>query len=254
MSTVTAPALHRVGRAVLRGLPDLRPARGAARTAGSAEDAVARGVAIARVYAYASVDYPGAAQSLVFDSDGTTAVGAFIFDPASGSSPTTAFTFADGIYQILAVPGSSLSIATGINGAGLMIGVLRRPRRRGSWLYHAMAVRSAPIDFPGATTTQAIGVNEAGQIVGDYFDAASTEHGFVSSGGVFTAINFPGATGNGGRPTSTLPATSSASGRMRRARAGFSSRAACSRRSPSRSPRARAPSASTTPGDRRLLR
>jgi probable HAF family extracellular repeat protein len=50
------------------------------------------------------------------------------------------------------------------------------------------------VDFPGATGTQAIGVNNAGQIVGEYFDAANGEHGFVSSGGTFTAIDFPGAT------------------------------------------------------------
>jgi hypothetical protein len=49
------------------------------------------------------------------------------------------------------------------------------------------------VDFPGATGTQAIAVNDAGQIVGNYFDAASTEHGYVSSAGVFTAIDFPGA-------------------------------------------------------------
>jgi hypothetical protein len=48
------------------------------------------------VYAFASVDYPGAAQSLVFDSDGTTAVGGFVFDPGSGTSPATAFTFTGG--------------------------------------------------------------------------------------------------------------------------------------------------------------
>ncbi len=30
--------------------------------------------------------------------------------------------------------------------------------------------------------------------MGDYFDAANVEHGFVSSGGTFTAIDFPGAT------------------------------------------------------------
>ncbi len=79
-----------------------------------ADDAVARGLADAKVYAFASVDYPGAAESLVFDTDGTTAVGAFAFDPGS-NSPLTAFTFIGGIYQILTVPGSTFSIATGIN-------------------------------------------------------------------------------------------------------------------------------------------
>lgn len=51
------------------------------------------------------------------------------------------------------------------------------------------------VDFPGAIGTQAIGVNDAGSIVGDYFDAGSAEHGFVSSNGVFTAIDHPAATG-----------------------------------------------------------
>jgi hypothetical protein len=40
-------------------------------------------LAAAKVYAFASADYPGAAESLIFDSDGTTAVGAFVFDPGS---------------------------------------------------------------------------------------------------------------------------------------------------------------------------
>ncbi len=51
----------------------------------SAPDAVAQGLAAAKVYAFATADYPGAAQSLVFDSDGTSAVGAFIFDPSSST-------------------------------------------------------------------------------------------------------------------------------------------------------------------------
>jgi hypothetical protein len=49
------------------------------------------------------------------------------------------------------------------------------------------------VDFPGATRTQAYGVNDTGDIVGDYFDAANVEQGFVSTGGTFTAIDFPGA-------------------------------------------------------------
>jgi hypothetical protein len=36
---------------------------------------------------------------------------------------TTAFTFAGEVYQILTVPSSNVSIVTGINGAGLIVGV-----------------------------------------------------------------------------------------------------------------------------------
>ena len=79
----TAPAEpYRPGRAVLQGLLDLRPSLGLEVAAFPVEDAVAQGLAVAQVYAFASVDYPGAAESVVFDSDGTTAVGAFDFDPS----------------------------------------------------------------------------------------------------------------------------------------------------------------------------
>jgi uncharacterized membrane protein len=195
MTNAAPPSPQRPGRAVLQGLLDVRPSLGIEheRAAVSTADAVAQGLAVAQVYAFASVDYPGAAQSLVFDSDATTAVGAFIVDPGSTTSPTTAFTFKGGVYQIFTVPGSTASIATGINGAGLIVGVyqdlsnvLRGFANNGGTFSN--------VDFPGASGTQAIGVNNAGQIVGDYFDAANVEHGFVSSGGVFTAIDFPGAT------------------------------------------------------------
>ena len=190
----TAPAgPYGPERAVLRGLLDLPPSVRLERAAVSVEDAVARGLAVVKAYAFASVDYPGAAGSLVFDHDGTTAVGAFVFDPAN-ASPLTAFTFAGGVYQILTVPSSTRSLSTGINGAGLIVGVytdlggvLRGFANNGGTFSN--------VDFPGASETQAIGVNDAGQIVGDYFDAASVEQGFVSSGGTFPAIDFPGATG-----------------------------------------------------------
>ena len=191
----TAPAgPYGPERAVLRGLLDLPPSIRLERAAVSVEDAVARGLALVKAYAFASVDYPGAAGSLVFDHDGTTAVGAFVFDPANATSLLTAFTLAGGVYQILNVPSSTRSLATGINGAGLIVGVytdlggvLRGFANNGGTFSN--------VDFPGASETQAIGVNDAGQIVGDYFDAASVEHGFVSSGGTFTAIDFPGAIG-----------------------------------------------------------
>ena len=193
MTKPAPPSPHRPGRAVLEGLLDLRPRVGVEPTAVAADDAVARGLAVAKVYAFASVDYPGAAQSLVFDSDGTTAVGAFVFDPASTTSPTTAFTFTGGVYQVLTVPSSNESIATGINGAGLIVGVYRDLAgvRRG---FADNGGTFSNVDFPGANGTQAYGVNDAGQVVGDYFDVASVEHGFLSSGGTFTAIDFPGAT------------------------------------------------------------
>ncbi len=51
----------------------------------------------------------------------------------------------------------------------------------------------AAIVYPGATMTHAQGINDAGDIVGPYIDAANAYHGFLYSGGKFTSIEFPGA-------------------------------------------------------------
>jgi hypothetical protein len=49
------------------------------------------------------------------------------------------------------------------------------------------------IDLPGATFTSATGINNGGQIVGNYEDVTGS-HGFLDSGGRFTPIKVPGAT------------------------------------------------------------
>ena len=42
--------------------------------------------------------------------------------------------------------------------------------------------------------TGATGINDAGQIVGSYYDTSHNIHGFLKSGGSFTRIDVPGAT------------------------------------------------------------
>ena len=187
----------RPGRAVMGHLLDLRPTPKAERRALTAEeDAVAQGLVVAKVYAFVSIDYPGAATSLVFDGDSNDAVGVFNFDTTEGF---TAFTFTGGSYHILAVPNSTFSIATGLNGSGLIVGVYDdlTGLRRG-FTNSGDSFRN--VEVPGAVETYAFGVNDAGQIVGDYIDPTGG-HGFVRSSdgvdSVFTAIDFPGATNTG---------------------------------------------------------
>jgi uncharacterized membrane protein len=47
------------------------------------------------------------------------------------------------------------------------------------------------IDLPGATSTMAFGVNNFGQVVGDYTVGIS-QAGFLDTNGSFSTINFPG--------------------------------------------------------------
>ena len=49
------------------------------------------------------------------------------------------------------------------------------------------------IDFPGAATTQAFGVNERGDVVGAYVDSSGNSHGFSWIDGRFASVDFPGA-------------------------------------------------------------
>jgi len=47
------------------------------------------------------------------------------------------------------------------------------------------------IDVPGANFTRAHGINNSGQIVGEYQDTFGT-HGYLLSGGSLSTVNFPG--------------------------------------------------------------
>src|SRR2546428_14035363 len=50
------------------------------------------------------------------------------------------------------------------------------------------------IDVPGASSTEALGINNAGQIVGFFKDnIGSGQHGFLYDRGTFTTIDVPGA-------------------------------------------------------------
>jgi uncharacterized membrane protein len=49
------------------------------------------------------------------------------------------------------------------------------------------------INFPGGTRTRAVGINDSGDIVGDYFDATGVQHAYLLSQGTFTTFDPPGS-------------------------------------------------------------
>ena len=52
----------------------------------------------------------------------------------------------------------------------------------------------ATIDYPGAVSTFAYGINPAGDIVGGYTDTGGQKHGFVLRNGNFISFDWPGST------------------------------------------------------------
>jgi len=82
-----------------------------------------------------------------------------------------------------------------INGSGFMGQVVgsyffaNGPER--GYFYNAGSFTA--IDYPGATATSPLGMNDLGSIVGVYFDSNTVQHGFVYNSGSYTTIDYPGA-------------------------------------------------------------
>ena len=70
------------------------------------------------------------------------------------------------------------------------MGAFEAPSHHGYLLAKGIFVT---IDFPGPLSTDALGINGAGQIVGRYVDASGTFHGFLRDKGAFTTIDPPGS-------------------------------------------------------------
>jgi probable HAF family extracellular repeat protein len=79
--------------------------------------------------------------------------------------------------------------AQGINGAGAIVGF---SGGYSGFLYNAGT--TTPLNDPqGPGNTFAQGINDASEIVGDYYDAAGAAHGFTYSAGNFTTLDEPSA-------------------------------------------------------------
>jgi probable HAF family extracellular repeat protein len=99
----------------------------------------------------------------------------------------------DGSFLVLNIPMPS-DQATSINDHGDVVGFMQSsPAATTSdgWLLHDGELKK--IDFPRSTFTQALGINNSGDIVGDYNDANGVMHGFEYRDGNFRSIDVPGA-------------------------------------------------------------
>lgn len=151
---------------------------------------MALGLASAKTYKFASADYPGAGINFVFDENLTTILGDTDFTVGQG------FTLKGNNYQLLNLPGSQDSEATGINSGGQIVGLYRDVGGTLHGFFYSGGVVTN-IDSPNAPVgnTTPNGLNDAGEIVGSYIDSASVIHGFSTPDGVnFTTIDCPGAT------------------------------------------------------------
>src|SRR5205085_687709 len=85
------------------------------------------------------------------------------------------FLYASGVFTFISLPGN----ATGINDIGQLVGTFGG----GAGLHGFLDTNGllTTIDFPGATCTGALAINNAGQVVGAYLDSVGREHGFIAT-------------------------------------------------------------------------
>ena len=141
---------------------------------------------------FSTVDFSGTTFDQVLGLNNTGQAAGY-FQAPSGNQ--TAFVFnpflpPGGQFTPLNLPGSGQ--ATDINDKGQVTGFFATATGDDGFLLSG-GIRTT-LSFPGASVTEALGLNNLGQVVGFYNDAMGNPHGFIYSGGVFTALNDPGAT------------------------------------------------------------
>lgn len=101
---------------------------------------------------------------------------------------TKAFELRNSIYKRINFPGTyGYGFANGINNLGQVVGYA------GSDSYLYGQGQFLNIDFPGATTTSAYGINDGGLIVGWYAVGTASTYAFGRAKGKYISFSYPGA-------------------------------------------------------------
>ena len=78
------------------------------------------------------------------------------------------------------MPGASLTVAQGINNAGVSVGLYDDAAGNDHGFIFSRNVFT-PIDVPNSTMTRIFSINAQGEIVGSYDDANGVTHGYVGT-------------------------------------------------------------------------
>jgi probable HAF family extracellular repeat protein len=118
-----------------------------------------------------------------------------------GSYPYNSYVYSGGVFTTLDVPdvpfaGYGLR-ATGINNSGQIVGDYNNQTENHGFVKSGGSYTT--IAVPGASTTSAGGINDAGDVAGYYYEILSggttvRQSGFVKSMGGYRTIDVPGAT------------------------------------------------------------
>jgi hypothetical protein len=99
----------------------------------------------------------------------------------------------------LGIIGADATIFTGINNQHQVVGYFTVGNDLGSFILSNVdpiagtAITGNLVYCPGSLVTYALGLNDAGNVVGIYLDSQQQVHGFLLQGTAYTTIDFPGA-------------------------------------------------------------
>lgn len=141
-----------------------------------------------------SVDFPGAANTDVF---GINDAGDLAGDYYNTRGFTHGFVLTKGRFVSVDVRGSGATALAGINNRGAVIAAYNAAANDSVFRIAVIEGEVArKYDYPGAISTLGNGLNDYGDIAGNYSIAGVT-HGFTLSNGKTTAVDFPNATFTG---------------------------------------------------------
>jgi hypothetical protein len=98
-----------------------------------------------------------------------------------------------------AIIGADTTVFTGVNNQHQVVGYFTVGDGLGSFILSNIdPIANTPITFgdvyfPGSLVTYALGLNDAGNVVGIYLDTQQQVHGFFLQGTIYISIDFPGA-------------------------------------------------------------
>jgi hypothetical protein len=147
---------------------------------------------------FSTVDFPQKAfNQLLGQNDNQQAVG-YYSPKTDGSSQQQAFVYDEngGVFELIIVPNSINTQATGINNSGNICGFYQDSKNvNHGWLLVNGTL--TVLNYPESTGTQALGLNNKGLVVGTYTDSANNSHGFTytTSTAKWASIDDPSGVG-----------------------------------------------------------
>ncbi len=140
--------------------------------------------------AFTTLEPPGAVLSQARSINDTGTVAGW-YQEQSGAMH--GFVFQNGQFTSFDVPGAVHSQGLGINNRGDIVGAYDTGDINTSLGFVWRNGRFTPFEVPGSApgTTGAFGINDEGQIVGNYSDAQGNSYGFLRTGGAYQTIDLP---------------------------------------------------------------